>query len=132
MDNADRRIVMRVGFAKLVTGTVLVSVDPRGAKGVLLIAVGKKDGTSKSYLVPGAFTDRGDIGSGPTCPGTDVKVRWRAKAVRMVLASKCLHHGNYGAIPFAVLTENGAGADSDYAPQTRRGHLGSSRWLPRG
>lgn len=109
---------------------MIVSVDPRAAKGVRLIAVRKKDGTLRSYLVPGAFTDRGNLGSGPTCPGADIKVRWRARSVRLVMPSKCLHHGNYGAIRFAVLTENGA--DSDYAPETRSGDLGSSRWLPRG
>ncbi len=125
VNNAEGRIVTRVRFAERVAGSVIVSVDPRDAKGVRLVAIRKKDGTRRSYLLPGAFTNRDDPGSAVTCRGKDMKVRWRAKAVRLVLPSACLHEGEYGAIRFAVLTENGS--DSDYAP-----HTGASRWLPRG
>ncbi len=127
-DNAERRIVTRVRFAARVAGKVIVSVDPRGAKGVRLIAVRRRDGSLRSYVLPGAFTDRGGLGHGQTCPGADLSVRWRATAVRIAMPSTCLHDGDYAAVRFAVLTENGA--DSDYAPQTRQG-IGSSRWVPR-
>jgi hypothetical protein len=49
----------------------------------------------------------------------------------MVLPSRCLRGGDYGAIRFAVLTERGSG-DTDVAPESANGDIGVSGWIPRG
>ncbi|MQW77822.1 hypothetical protein GHK92_18275 [Nocardioides sp. dk4132] len=124
--NNDRRIVARVEFAREVAGDLIVSVDPRRDTGIRLIAERKRDGSVRSSVLPGAFTDReGDDATEPTC--TDLKVRWRGTVARLALPSRCLHDGDYGALRFSVLTENGG--DSDYAPETETGATG---WVARG
>ena len=46
------------------------------------------------------------------------------------MPSGCLHHGDFGAVRFAVLTEGArGGGDTDDAPDARRG---VTPWLPRG
>ncbi len=122
--NDDRTVVARVAFAKDVRGDVIVSLDPRGDTGVRLVATKRRDGTVTSRLLPGAFTDRrAPSGDTPACRG--LRVRWAEDVARLAMPSRCLHGGDYGAVRFSVLTENGA--DSDVAPDR-----GTSGWIPRG
>ncbi len=127
--NEDDRVVVRVAFAAERNGDLIVSIDPRGARGLRLVAEKRGepggDGTVDQYLVPGAFTDTTTGPSPVTC--TSYRLRWNGDVARMVMPSDCLHDGDYGAIRVAVLTENGAG-DSDYAP----GDRGATRWIARG
>jgi len=127
--NRDHAVVARVTFAKAVAGDLIVSIDPRGAKGLRLVAERKRDGTITSRVLPGAFTDRGGAAGSEPC--TDLRVQWIQDVARLVMPSTCLHDGDYGAIRFAVLTENRA-TDSDYTPETDTGNIGVSGWIARG
>lgn len=122
--NRDHAVIARVTFAKEVSGDLIVSVDPRRAKGLRLVAERRRDGAVTTHVLPGAFSDRGGPGR-QTC--TTVEVRWVDDVARLVMPSTCLHGGDYGAIRFAVLTENGG--DSDFAPET---DAAVSGWIRRG
>ncbi|VXB57047.1 hypothetical protein [Nocardioides sp. AX2bis] len=121
--NDDRLLVARVSLAEDRRGDVIVSVDPRGDSGLRLVATKKTDGSVREQILPGAFTDGGDV-DGPT-PCRGLRVRWAEDVARLAMPSACLHDGDYGAVRFSVLTENGA--DSDVAPDR-----GTSGWIPRG
>jgi len=128
LDNDDRRIVVRVRFDELKKSDLIVSVDPRGARGLRMVSEYDPDGETKNYLLPSAFSDKGGRGeAAPECPG--FRVRWNDASSRATLRlpSTCLQDGDYGAVRFAVLTERGA--DADYAPEGRRGVSG---WIARG
>jgi hypothetical protein len=130
LDNRDRSIVVRVRFDQAHRGDLVVSIDPRGARGLRLISQYRPNGTTKSFVVRGAFTDPGTGGGGIVdCDG--FRVRWNddTDRARLRLPSTCLQDGDYGAVRFAVLTEEaGAGGDSDWVPQDE----GSSGWIARG
>ena len=128
VDNLDNKIVARVTFAKPTTGDLIVSIDPRGKWGLGLIATRKGNGEVTAQVLPGSFTDRDGAGAEEICQ--DLGVRWDQDVARLVMPARCLHDGNYGAVRFAVLTENGA--DSDYVPDTADGGIGVSGWIPRG
>lgn len=123
VSNDDRVVVARVRFAEDRTGDVIVSIDPRGDSGLRLVATKASDGTVTDDILPGAFTDGGDVEEPTPCRG--LRVRWADDVARLAMPSSCLHDGDYGALRFSVLTENGA--DSDVAPDR-----GSSGWIPRG
>lgn len=121
--NDDRRLVARVSLAADRKGDIIVSVDPRGDSGLRLEASKAADGSVTDEILPGAFTDGGDVDRPTPCRG--LRVRWAEDVARLAMPSACLHDGDYGAVRFSVLTENGA--DSDLAPDR-----GSSDWVPRG
>lgn len=121
--NKDRLVVARVNLAEDEKGDIIVSLDPRGDSGLRLVATKKADGSVREQILPGAFTDRGDIDRPTPCRG--LRVRWAEDVARLAMPSACLHDGDYGAVRFSVLTENGA--DSDIAPDR-----GTSGWIPRG
>ena len=128
--NHDYRLVARVGLAEMEKGSVIVSVDRRKGSGVRLVTKRRADGTVRSLVLPGAFTDTqasGDV----TCPR--FRARWDDEASTVVLRmpSRCWNDGDYGAVRFAVLTENGGG-DVDWAPADEDGEIGSSAWVARG
>jgi hypothetical protein len=127
VSNRDDRVVARVRFTRAVRGDVIVSVDPRGARGVRLVSEHRPAGTTRSYVLRGAFTDRGASDARVRCRG--FRVRWAPKrpVVTMRLPSRCLRRGDYGAVRFSVLTERGGG-DVDLAPRRASG----SAWIPRG
>jgi hypothetical protein len=97
----------------------------------------RPNGTTRNYVVRGAFTDlpRQQRAARATnaikCPG--YRVRWNAGTdrARLSLPSRCLHGGDYGAIRFAFLSEEGT-TDSDWGPVSGSGQVGSSDWVPRG
>ncbi|MDN4174175.1 hypothetical protein QWY28_14525 [Nocardioides sp. SOB77] len=126
--NDDDRVVVRVAFAEERNGDLIVSIDPRGARGLRLVAEKRGepggDGAIGQQVLPGAFTDTTTGPSPVTCDS--YRLTWAGDVARMVMPSDCLHDGDYGAIRVAVLTENGA--DSDYAP----GEQGATRWIARG
>ncbi|CAA9395611.1 MAG: hypothetical protein AVDCRST_MAG32-2606 [uncultured Nocardioides sp.] len=129
--NLDRAVVVKVQLAGAVRSDVIVSVDPRGASGVRLISDYRGDRPTRSFVLPGAFSDRRPGRSDADCGG--LRVRWNddRDTVVMRLPSRCLQGGDYGAIRLAVLTENGTG-DADSAPAPERGDIGSSAWVSRG
>jgi hypothetical protein len=124
----DDRVVVRVAFANDRPGDLIVSIDPRGALGLRLVAEksASEDGDDaiSQQIVRGAFTDKTFRGGAVTCGG--YRVRWSDTVARIVMPSRCLHDGDYGAIRVAVLTENGS--DSDYAPETKD----ATGWIARG
>lgn len=130
VDNRDDKIVVRARFVEARPGDLIVSVDPRRKHGLRLVSDQRPGGETRSYVLPGAFTDRSAGASGAQCPG--FRVSWSAEKdlARMVLPSTCLQDGNYGAIRFQFLSERGS--DSDFGPETQDGELGTSRWIPRG
>ncbi len=130
VDNRDSRLVARVTLAEMERGDVIVSVDRRHGQGLRLVASRAADGSVRGRLLPGAFTDQRP-GNDRTCGR--IAVAWDDAASRVTLSipSRCWNDGDYGALRFAVLTERG-GADSDSAPSTRDGDIGSSAWVPRG
>jgi hypothetical protein len=128
--NNDRRIVVRTSFVDAVRGDLIVSIDPRGARGVRLVSEHRPSGTTRNSVLPYAFSDPA-LERAARCRG--FRVRWdrSAETARMVLPSRCLRGGNYGAIRFAVLTE-GSSSDTDFAPEAANGDIGVSAWIPRG
>ena len=129
LDNQDHAIVVKVRFRHARRGDLIVSVDPRGARGVRLISQYRPAGTTTNFVLPGAFTNSGGGAEAIQCPG--FRVRWNTvlDRARLVLPSTCLQDGDYGAMRFGVLTEAAAGgSDADYAP----GDEGTSSWIARG
>jgi hypothetical protein len=126
--NDDHRVVVRVVFADDRPGDLIVSIDPRRALGLRLIAQKRagRDGDDviSQRVLPGAFTDATTRSGTVTCDG--YRLRWSGTVARLVMPSRCLHGGDYGAVRIAVLTENGS--DSDYAPETKN----ATSWIARG
>src|SRR5687768_10227730 len=54
--NNDRRIVVRASFVDAVRGDLIVSVDPRGARGVRLVSEHRPNGTTRNSVLPYAFS----------------------------------------------------------------------------
>ena len=126
--NRDHAVVATVRFTELVRGDLIVSVDPRGARGVRLVSRYTGDGPGRTILVAGAFTDRGDFSERPVrCRGLEADWSVEKSTATLRMPARCLHHGRYGAVRFAVLTERGA--DTDFAPDRRSGVSG---WIARG
>ena len=128
VQNRDRAIVARVEGSREVRGHVIVSVDRRRARGVRLVNVHRPQGTDRSFVAAGSFTDRRPGGIQP-CRG--FSVAWNAATVTLRMQSRCLNQGDYGAIRFSVLTE-GRDGDADWAPERPTGEIGASAWIPRG
>src|SRR5688572_12831230 len=55
--NDDRRIVVRASFVAAVRGDLIVSIDPRGARGVRLVSEHRPAGTTRNSVLPFAFSD---------------------------------------------------------------------------
>jgi hypothetical protein len=130
--NLDHKIVTTVSFARSVRGDLIVSIDPRRATGIRLVSEYRPVGHTNNLVVAGAFTDKHQGGKTRVVKCKGFHVTWSpdTPTATLRLPAHCLHGGDYGAIRFGVLTERGS--DSDYAPQTPSGDLGSSAWIPRG
>ncbi|MGH3348495.1 MAG: hypothetical protein ACRDO4_16055 [Nocardioides sp.] len=128
LDNRDRSIMVRVRFDAAKRGDLIVSVDPRGARGLRLVSQYRPAGTTKNFVLKGAFTDKNTGGDVVDCDG--FRVRWNAdtERARLTLPSSCLRGGDYGAVRFTVLTERPRGGDEDIAPD----EAASSGWIARG
>ena len=129
--NGERAVVARVTFSEAVRGDLIVSIDPRRARGVRLVSEHRPAGVTRSYALRGAFTDQGGFAGRVDCPGFRVEWDTDTEVARMRLPSRCLRGGDYGAIRFSVLTERGGG-DTDFAPEGGGGDIGSSDWISRG
>lgn len=130
VSNRDYSVVVRVDFDELARSDLIVSIDPRRARGVRLISQYRPRGTTRNFVVRGAFTDKGDGGGRVRCPG--FRVTWDAAdgSAILRLPDRCLNKGRYGAVRFSVLTERDA--DVDWAPENDEGGVASSAWIPRG
>jgi hypothetical protein len=128
--NGDYAIRLRVAFTKATRGDLVVSIDRRHGHGLRLVSEYRPRGTTRSFVLGGAFTDKTGSGDRLRCPR--FRVRWDADAgtAHLRLPSRCFAEDRYGAVRFAVLTERGS--DTDWAPETRRGDIASSPWVPRG
>ena len=126
LHNRGDRIVVDVAFAEAGRGDLIVSIDPRRARGVRLVSEYRPVSHTRNYVVAGAFGDRRPGHRAVDCRG--FRVRWSPEepTVRLVLPARCLRDGEYDEVRFAVLTERGA--DDDYAP----GEQGASGWVARG
>lgn len=127
--NRDYVIVVRVRFVEAARGDLVVSVDPRKARGVRIVSRYRPLGHTDNLLLAGAFTDRMTDGQETTVlPCHGLRVRWSpdTPTARLRMPARCLHGGNYGAVRVAVLTERSA--DTDFAPEGRD----ASSWVPRG
>ena len=126
--NLGHRVVVDVGFVRSVRGDLIVSVDPRHARGLRLISEYRPTGHTRSFVLDGAFGD-GHVGEhAERVPCRGFRVRWSADqpTVRLTMPAACLHDGDYAAVRYAVLTERGS--DTDYAPD----EANSSDWVKRG
>lgn len=124
LDNRDHAIVVRVRFDDVRRGDLIVSVDPRKARGVRLVSEHRPHGETTNQVLGSAFSDGpGGDSSQVDCPG--FRVRWNddTDTARLRLPSTCLQDGDYGAVRFAVLTENGSG-DADFAPDGKKNDAG--------
>lgn len=124
--NLGDRIVVVVDFRSSVRGDLIVSVDPRRARGIRLVSEYRPVEHTRSYVLQGSFSDGAPGGARVQCRG--FRVRWSADepTVRLVLPARCLRHGDYDELRFAVLTERGE--DTDWAPED----TGASPWVARG
>lgn len=126
IDNGDRLVVARLRLENAEPGNVLIiSVDPRGARGVRLISEYDPVGHTTNYVVDGAFGEKRPGRQPLDCRG--FRVNWSAQhpVVTLKLPSRCLNDGDYGAVRFAALTEGGeSGGDADDMRKTD--------WVPRG
>jgi hypothetical protein len=125
--NRDRAAVLQVRVGRAIRGRLIVSIDPRRARGVRLVNV-HRPGPDRNFVAAGAFTDR-RLGGTQPCRG--FRVAWNARTATLRMPSRCLNDGAYGAIRVSVLTE-GRNGDSDWAPELPSGHIGNSAWIPRG
>lgn len=132
LNNLDRKIVVTTKFVKDRRGKLIVSVEPRGGTGVRLVSVYRPGGTTTNKILPGAFSDPASERSSNAvaCPG--FKVVWKASSdlARIQLPSRCLAGADYGAVRFGYLSERGA--DTDFGPQSEKGFLTTTDWIPRG
>lgn len=132
VNNLDTKIVATAKFVRDRRGKLVVSIDPRGGTGVRLVSVYRPGGTTKNKVLPGAFSDPGSAQDNTPieCPG--FKVTWKPKAdlARLQLPSSCLSDGDYGAVRFGYQSEKGA--DTDFGPQSEKGYLTATDWIPRG
>jgi hypothetical protein len=129
--NLDYAVVAEVRFVDTVRGDLIVSIDPRKARGLRLVSKYRPGGHTRNTVLTGAFSDRQSDGVENTvlrCKGFRVSWSTDEPLARLRIPARCLHRGNYGAIRFAALTE-GAVEDTDYAPDTS---TGVSDWVPRG
>lgn len=128
--NRDRVIVVRATFVKARLGDAIISIDPRGQTGLRLVSEYRPHRTTRSYVLPGAFSDLRDGGDPVTCRKLTVTWRPAKDLVRMSLPSRCLQGGDFGAVRFSFLSE--LGADTDYGPESSGDEIGVSAWIPRG
>lgn len=129
--NRDYAVTTRVVFDDLVRSDLVISVDRRRGEGLRLVSAYRPNGTTRSFVLRGAFTDSGPSTGQVPCPG--VRVTWddETNTAKLRLPSRCFNADRYGAVRFAVLTER-RGRDADYFPETEDGDIGSSPWIPRG
>lgn len=129
--NRDYRIVTKVAFVRARPGDLIVSIDRRKGRGLRMVSQYRPNARTRNYLVEGAFTDKVPANTVRRVACRGFRVRWNAEedTARMVLPARCFHRGNYGAIRFALLTENARGAgDADFAPDAAN----ASPWVARG
>lgn len=129
--NLGHRVVVDVGFVRSVRGDLIVSVDPRHARGVRLVSQYDPVGHTRNFVLAGSFSDLGDRTAvrgqqRVRCHG--FRVRWSPDepSVRLTMPATCLDDGDYSAVRYAVLTERSS--DTDFAPEG----ASSTGWVPRG
>lgn len=126
--NLGHRIVVDVEFVRSVRGDLIVSVDPRHARGVRMVSEYDPVGHTRNVVLDGAFSNH-DVGEEPArIPCHGFRVRWSPDepTARLIMPARCLDGGDYTAVRYAVLTERRS--DTDYAP----GESGESPWVQRG
>lgn len=124
LDNGDHAVTARLRLYNARSGTLIVSVDPRGGRGVRMISEYDPVGHTTNYVVDGAFGESHPAHEPSQCKGFRVNWSMERPIVTLKLPSSCLDGGDYGAVRFAVLTEGDSGSDADDARGTR--------WVPRG
>ena len=127
VDNRDDEVVATIRFTAAVRGDLVVSLDPRGGRGVRVVSRYRPVAHTSNVVLGRAFTDRHGSGGPVECQG--LRVRWSTETpvVRLRLPSTCLAGGDYGAIRYAVLTEDPRGGDDDATPDD-----GAAGWVARG
>lgn len=124
VDNGDHSVVAKLRLYSASAGALIISVKPRQARGVRLVSLYDPVGHTSNYVADGAFGDPHPSDEPVPCHG--YRVRWSMDhpVVTLKLPSSCLNGGDYGALKFAVLTEDNDGGDADDA--------GPTGWVPRG
>ena len=131
--NNDRAVDVTVTFSRVLRGDVIVSVQARGTDrrdGVRIVSERRPQLGDDTYLLPIAFGRGGTL----RCRGLTGTWDPDAETVALRMPSRCLERGNYGAVRFAVLTEQAGpgGADVDWAPEDATGEIDSTAYIPRG
>jgi hypothetical protein len=126
--NRDRAVVVTIAFTRDRRGEVIVAVDGRTRPPVRIVSQHRRQGPDRTFLITRTNDE---------APCRGLSSDWdRAEAVvQLRMPARCLGNGNYGALRFWVLTEGAPGSSSsdvDYAPETSRGGLAFTDWVPRG
>lgn len=105
-------------------GTLILSANPREARGVRLVSEYDPVGHTSNYVLDGAFGDGHPSHQPKRCRGFHVNWQARHPVVIIEMPSRCMNGGDYGAVQFTVLTEGDSGSDAD--------DMETTRWVPRG
>jgi hypothetical protein len=125
VENDDSAVVAKLRLYNAAQGgTLIVSVAPRGARGVRMISEYDPVGHTTNFVVAGAFGDSHQGHQPMSCRGFRVSWSMDHPVVTLKMPSRCLNGGDYGALKFSVLTEDQDGGDADDARPTA--------WVPRG
>lgn len=123
--NRDHVIVITISFVKVSHGDLLLSIKQRGQ------APSRQAGVTSSHRARGDKNRLYGSTGVEKCKG--FKVTWEAalSRVRVRVPSRCLTHGDYGAIKTQAATSVG-GFTADAAPKTPKGKWGWTDWVSRG
>ena len=125
MANNDHVIIATISFVKVAAGDFLVGFKQRGRGpgGGAAVTSSHRAGGDKNRL----FTAAGVV----HCKGFRVTWDSTKSRVRVGVPSRCITHGNYGAIKAQAAAAIGSG-DADFAPKTPKGNWGWTDWVSRG
>jgi hypothetical protein len=125
--NRDHAVFTTMTFTEDVPGTVVVAIGTRDRRFAAIVGTKhRQQGPDRTFLLTRRGTPR-------PCPGLASEWKRQAATLQLRLPARCMQRGNYGAIRAWVLTETlHSGGDVDYAPETPRGSITFSEWIPRG
>jgi hypothetical protein len=125
--NRDHAVVVVFRFVHDRRGEVIFPVRARGM-GFIGGVVSQHPHRGPDHLL---FYNR--AGRTP-CPRLTSDWNRRIATVKIRVPSGCLNGGDYGAIASWALIEgyHSSSSDVDYAPETPKGHLAWTDWIPRG
>jgi hypothetical protein len=125
--NRDHAIFTTMTFTRDRPGKVIVAIGTKDQKFAAIIGSRhRQQGPDQTFLSSRRGAHR-------SCPGLASEWKRQSATLQLRLPARCVQRGNYGAIRAWLLTEPlHSGGDTDYAPETRRGSITFTNWIPRG